>query len=208
MSRRFFIALTLSTALAMPALAAPLSPIKTAELSARLYEAGLEAQDPLLVLAAAKLRKQISPEQSERSPDGGAAEGEALREWEEMLDVALDLAAGDEALIGVIEDARAETTKGVVTGPVYNIGSLAQGGKDEYGRIDFKGGEYAEVYVEARSSVDLNLTVLDAQGRLVCSDTDVSHIAYCGWRPSEDGGYSLVVENKGGASTSYALMTN
>jgi hypothetical protein len=79
---------------------------------------------------------------------------------------------------------------------------------DKYPRIAFRGDEYAEVYVEAKSSVDLNLMVLDGQGRLVCSDTDASHIAYCGWRPAESGDYSLVVENKGKASTNYALMTN
>lgn len=208
MSSKFFSALALTALLAAPALANPTSPIKTAELSARLFAAGEAAADPILILSAAKLRKSINPTQTDRSAEGGeAAEGGPLG-WEEMLARAEALAQGDEAVLGLIEDARAETTKGVVTGPVYNIGSLGSGRSDTYPKIEFKGGEYAEVYVEAKSSVDLNLTVQDAQGRLVCSDSDVSHIAYCGWRPAENGSYALLVENKGKAATSYALMTN
>ena len=38
----------LATALALPARAEALSPVKTAELSARLYETGVEMGDPLL----------------------------------------------------------------------------------------------------------------------------------------------------------------
>ncbi|MDN5788644.1 hypothetical protein [Pseudorhodobacter sp.] len=194
--------------LAAPLAASPLSPVKTAELSARLFEAGVEAKDPVLILAAAKLRKQVNPEQSERSAiDGEAGEGAPLG-WQDMLVQAESLAVGDDALVGLIEDVRAETTKGVVMGPIYNIGKLSGGKSDRYPRIDFKGGEYAEVYVEAKSAVDLNLTIKDAQGRLVCSDSDISHIAYCGWRPSESGSYTMEVDNKGGAATSYALMTN
>ncbi|RUS60726.1 hypothetical protein EGN72_07420 [Pseudorhodobacter sp. E13] len=208
MSSKIFSALALTALLAAPALANPTSPIKTAELSARLFAAGEAAADPILILSAAKLRKSINPTQTDRSAEGGeAAEGAPLG-WEEMLARAEALAQGDAAVLGLIEDARAETTKGVVTGPVYNIGSLGSGRSDTYPKIEFKGGEYAEVYVEAKSSVDLNLTVQDAQGRLVCSDSDVSHIAYCGWRPAENGSYVLLVENKGKAATSYALMTN
>ena len=208
MTRPLMTALALSVAFALPLKAEPLSPVKTAELSARLYEAGLEARDPLLVLSAAKLRKQINPEQTDRSPEGGSAAEGALLGWSEMLTRAEELAVGDDALLGLIDDVRAETSKGVVTGPVYNIGNLAAGRSDKYPTISFRGGEYAEVYVEATTSVNLNLTVVDAQGRLVCSDSDVSHIAYCGWRPAESGGYALVVENKGAAATGYALMTN
>lgn len=208
MTRPLMTALALSVAFALPALAEALSPVKTAALSARLYEAGLAAKDPLLVLSAAKLRKQINPEKTDRAPEGGSAGNTAPLGWSDMLASAEALAVGDETLLGLIEDVRAETTKGVVTGPVYNIGSLAAGGRDSYPAIEFKGGEYAEVYVEATTSVDLNLTVVDARGRLVCADTDVSHIAYCGWRPAQGGGYALVVENKGGAATGYALMTN
>jgi hypothetical protein len=194
--------------LALPALADAPSPVKLAELSAKLYDAGLAAGDPLLVVSAAKLRKAVAPVATDRAAKGTVApEGMPLT-WQEMLASAEGLAADDAVLLGLIEDVRAETTKGVASGPVYNLGSLASGADDIYPPIEFRGGEYAEVYVEAKAATNLNLSVYDAQGRLVCSDTDISHIAYCGWTPAEGGTFTLKVENKGPTSSAYALMTN
>lgn len=194
---------------ALPARAEPPSAVQTAALSARLYDAGVAAADPVLVLAAARLRKSLNPAPAaSRAPEGGTAGGEEPIGWEEMAAAAEALAVEDEAVQALIADLRAEGTKGVVTGPVYNIATLAAGDRDRYARIEFRGGEYAEVYVEARQTVDLNLTVTDAQGRLVCADTDRSHIAYCGWTPDAAGAFTLTVENRGRAGTGYALMTN
>lgn len=195
-------------AMALPALAETASPVKQAELSARLYATGLAAGDPLLILSAARIRKTLALEATDRAANGGSPGAGAPLSWEEMLASAESLAEGDPALLGMIGDARDETTKGVASGPVYNIGSLANGGGDTYPPITFRAGEYAEVYVEAKDATDLNLSVYDAEGRLVCSDTDMSHIAYCGWTPAEAGDFTLKIENKGPASASYALMTN
>ena len=189
---------------ALPALAEPLTPVKTAELSARLFATGLDLQDPLLILSAAKLRKTLAP----IAQDPQTAPEDVPMGWQEMLAAAEPLAEGDDTLMGLIDDIRAESTKGVATGPVYNIGTIGNGKTDTYPRVDFIGGEYAEIYVEAKGATDLNLTVTDAKGRLVCSDTDRSHIAYCGWRPDRTEPYQIKVENRGPNGTSYALMTN
>ncbi len=188
--------------------AEPMSPVKTAELSARLYEAGVEMGDPLLILSAAKLRKSLGLKRGDLLAEGAAPQDDAPLDWEEMLTSAEDLAEGDDTLAGLIEDVRAESSKGVSSGPVYNIGALSNGGTDTYPVVEFVGGEYAEVYVEAKSATDLNIQVLDSKGRLVCSDTDASHIAYCGWRPDSTGNFVMKVENNGPASAKYALMTN
>jgi hypothetical protein len=204
---RNFIAICLVT-VALPAWAEGPSAVKVAELSARLYAAGIEAGDPLLVLSAAKLRKTLAPVAGERATVGGTAGEGAPLSWEEMLASASELAAGDEVLLGLIEDASVEVNKGVASGPVYNIGSLGNGKGDTYPPIEFRGGEYAEVYVEAKAATNLNLSIYDDRGRLVCSDTDISHIAYCGWTPASAGTFTLKVENKGPAGADYALMTN
>jgi hypothetical protein len=202
-----FLAVCLVT-VALPAWAEGPSPVKVAELSARLYAAGMEAGDPLLVLAAAKLRKTLAPVAGERAADSGLVGAGAPLGWEEMLASASELAAGDEVVLGLIEDASVEVNKGVASGPVYNIGSLGNGKGDTYPPIEFRGGEYAEVYVEAKAATNLNLSIYDDRGRLVCSDTDISHIAYCGWTPASAGTFTLKVENKGPAGADYALMTN
>ena len=205
--RRFLLAAALM-GLTLPALAETASPVKIAEMSARLYAAGVEAGDPLLILSAARMRKGLAPVTGDRAAvDGVAGDGTPLG-WEEMLASAKALADGDEALLGLIEDARVEATKGVASGPVYNIGQLGNGKGDTYPPIEFRGGEYAEVYVEAKAAVNLNLAIYDDKGRLVCSDTDISHIAYCGWTPAAAGSFTLKVENKGPMGADYALMTN
>lgn len=205
--RPFLLGLSIAT-LALPALAEGPSPVKIAELSARLYAAGIEAGDPLLVLSAAKLRKNLAPVAGERTAVDGVAGQGAPMGWDEMLEAAAGLAAGDEIVLGLIEDARVETLKGVASGPVYNIGSLGNGKGDTYPPIEFRGGEYAEVYVEAKAATNLNLAIYDNKGRLVCSDTDISHIAYCGWTPASAGTFTLKVDNKGPVGADYALMTN
>lgn len=205
--RRILLATALA-ALVSPAVAETQSPVKVAELSARLYAMGLDQGDPLLILSAARLRKTLALEATDRAAVDGTAGTGAPLSWEEMLASAETLAGEDDILLGLIDDARVEGSKGVSSGPVYNIGSLTDGGDDTYPPIEFRGGEYAEVYVEAKDATNLNLTVYDDKGRLVCSDTDISHIAYCGWTPAEPGSFTLKVENKGPASAAYALMTN
>lgn len=205
--RQTILALTL-VALVSPALAEAPSPVKVAEISARLYVMGMDQGDPLLILSAARLRKTLAPTATDRAAIGGEIGDGAPLSWEEMLASAEALAGEDALLLGLIDDARVESTKGVASGPVYNIGSLTDGDDDTYPPIEFRGGEYAEVYVEAKDATNLNLTIYDDQGRLVCSDTDISHIAYCGWTPAVAGTFTLKVENKGPASAAYALMTN
>ncbi len=208
MTRISHAALILSCALALPVGAEPLSAIRTAQLSAALYQAGIETGDPLLILSAARLRKTLNPTKGTLVAQGAAAGDGAPLGWEEMLTRAEEMAADDEALLGLIEDTRAEGARGVTSGPVYNIGTVGNGGTDTYPAVDFIGGEYAEIYVEAKEATDLNLTVFDAQGRLVCSDTDRSPIAYCGWRPDQTEGFTMKVENHGPKGAAYALMTN
>lgn len=181
---------------ALPACADPAGPLKLVQLSARLYDVGRAENDALVIATAAKLRREA-----------GVQAGMPL-DWQAMLAEAEALAAGDEALTGLIADIRVEAGRGVASGPIHHLAPLAAGASDTRPAMPFRGGEYAEAYVEAPAGIDLNLTVLDAAGNVVCSDTDPSHVAYCGWTPAADGDFILVIENAGGAPADYALLTN
>ena len=198
-------ALALSAALALPAVANDAGALKALELSAELYARGLDSDDPLLILAAAKLRRGF-----DFTPDAGTPEGAGTPvTWEQMLDAARELAAGDEAMLAMIDDVAEASSRGVTTGQVYHIKeTIDVGGDDVYGPLPFDAGEYAEVYVESNDGSDLNLYIYDAEGRLVCSDTDSSSISYCGWRPAEAGVFTIKVENRGAGNSGYAIMTN
>lgn len=191
---------------------AEMSPLRRAAVSAELFEQALAERDPLLALAAAKLRRSVFGEEVAREPerDGPAPEGAAARPvgWEDMLDTAVALAPGDPTIEGLAEDMRMARAKGVVSGKVYSISQIRAGGEDTYRPLEYEGNAYAEVYVEGRSATDINVRVFDSAGRLVCEDSDISAIAYCGWRPIANDTFSVVVLNGGGEETSYTLITN
>ena len=186
---------------AVPAGADPAAgPLRLADLSARLYAAGLAEGDAILIATAARLRRDA----------GLPADlpGDLVPDWTAMLATAETLAAGDPALLDLIADLRAETVKGIISGPEYRRAALDARASETLPPLAFKGGDYAEVYVEAASGTDVNLTILDAAGHVVCTDTDRSHVAYCGWTPAADGDFTVVIDNLSPIAADYALMTN
>ncbi|WP_375176207.1 hypothetical protein [Pseudooceanicola sp.] len=207
-------ALSLAALMAWPVGVRADNPVRNAELSARLFEAAVDLQDPMLAVAAARLRKSVLARRVDIEPqkDGPAPEDpryDRMMSWQDMIATALQLAPNDATIAQLAEDVKFAGTKGVTAGEVYSITTIRAGGTDTYPAMTYTGGEYADVYVEgAESSADLNVFVKDAQGRLVCSDTDISAIAYCGWRPAASEGFTVVVTNKGGVPTSYSLITN
>lgn len=191
-------------ALTAPVQAEALTDVQVLALSTQLYFEGVARGDALLVLAAARLRKPVAFQAAEGAPDGAP---QPLG-WQEMLAEALILSDNDAAVDGLIADLDAEGTKGMASGPFYNIASLSVGASESYPAAEFRGGELAEAYVEAGAETDLNIAIYDAAGNVVCEDHDPSPIAYCAWRPAETGAYVLKVENLGPDSATYALMTN
>jgi len=183
-------------------------PLKKLQVSRDLFDVGMAEEAPLYLLVAARLRKSVAVKATDRKPEGGQIIDAQPFGWEDILAAAAPLIAGDPTLEGLAEDIRAEREKGVVSGPVYSIAEIPGNARDLYADIRFQGGQYAEIYVEGPSGSDLNLIIRDARDRLVCSDTDISAIAYCGWRPVEDGTFSITVENESGRGGRYSLITN
>lgn len=200
---RSLFAAGLALALPQAAMAAPDGKLRQLELSGELYAVGLAENDPLFLLASAKLRRMFDFQPIE----GSGARGRPMT-WQAILDTARDMAFGDASMLAMIDDLAGEGARGVTTGQVYSIAEIGIGGLDVYDPMRFEAGQYAEVYVEAAGGIDLNVYVYDAQGNLVCADTDPSPISYCGWRPAEAGEFTIKVENKGDEGSAYALMTN
>lgn len=189
--------LSLFLGAASAALAEPASPLRLAALSADLYAQGVETADPLTILTAARLRKSAAPDLAPEDP----------LSWQSMLAAASALAGDDPAVAALAADIAAETAKGAIAGAVIRRGD-ADPGETPLLALDFEGGAYAEVYVEAAPGTDINIFVRDADGNVVCEDRNTSFVAYCGWTPSQDGSFTLTVENRSTAPTEYSLMTN
>jgi hypothetical protein len=113
MRLKFVAASVLAAGLILPALAEeqkPLTPaaIEQIQLAGTLARYGGARKDPILLLAAAKIAKGISPE--------GAPSAEKLPTMDELLASAEEYAEGDELVLGVIGDIKAEQSKGYCYG--------------------------------------------------------------------------------------------
>ena len=118
MNAKFLAAAIVAGGLIVPAFAqeqkapspAVIEQIQLVETLARYGEA---RKDPILLLAAAKLAKGISPD--------AAPPAEALPTLDDLLKQAEEYGEGDELVSGVIEDIKASQSKGYCYGP-YGTG--------------------------------------------------------------------------------------
>jgi hypothetical protein len=124
-----------------------------------------------------------------------------------MFAKAKELAAGDEALLGVIDDAMAETGRGRIGGAVNWLSRLPAGTTDVW-EIPFYGNSYAEIAVVGDGDANLDVVVTDENGNVFCYDVSWSDSLYCDFTPAWDGYFYVTVENVGRVRNSYYLMTN
>lgn len=124
-----------------------------------------------------------------------------------MFAKALELAADDEALVGLIEDAMAEGSRGRIGGSVEWLSRLPAGQTDVW-EIPFYGNSYAEIAVAGDGDADLDVAVTDENGNVICYDVSWSDRVYCDWTPSWDGYFYVTVQNMGSSRNSYYLLTN
>ncbi|CAN1494404.1 hypothetical protein MCELHM10_00303 [Paracoccaceae bacterium] len=139
------------------------------------------------------------------SEDNGASDAPVTADA--MFAKALELAAGDEALVGLIEDAMAEGSRGRIGGAVEWLSRLPAGQTDVW-EIPFYGNSYAEIAVAGDGDADLDVAVTDENGNVICYDVSWSDRIYCDWTPSWDGYFYVTVQNMGSSRNSYYLLTN
>lgn len=139
------------------------------------------------------------------SDEDGASDGPITAD--EMFATAIELAADDEALVGLIEDAMAEGARGRIGGAVEWLSRLPAGQTDVW-EIPFYGNSYAEIAVSGDGDADLDVAVTDENGNVICYDVSWSDRIYCDWTPSWDGYFYVTVQNMGSSRNSYYLLTN
>jgi hypothetical protein len=139
------------------------------------------------------------------SEDDGAAEAPPTAEA--MFAMARELASDDEAVLGLIDDALAEGSRGRIGGAVEWLSRLPSGQTDVW-EIPFYGNSYAEVAVVGDGDANLDVAITDENGNVICYDVSWSDKLYCDWTPAWDGYFYVTVQNMGGSRNSYYLMTN
>ena len=139
------------------------------------------------------------------SDEEGASEAPVTAE--EMFAKARELAADDETVLGLIDDALAEGARGRVGGAVEWLSRLPSGQTDVW-EIPFYGNSYAEVAIVGDGDANLDVAVTDENGNVICYDVSWSDKLYCDWTPAWDGYFYVTVQNMGGSRNSYYLLTN
>jgi len=137
--------------------------------------------------------------------DEGAADAPVTADA--MFAKAKELAADDEAVLGLIEDAMAEGSRGRIGGSVEWLSRLPAGQTDVW-EIPYYGNSYAEIAVVGDGDANLDIAVTDENGNVICYDVSWSDKVYCDWTPAWDGYFYVTVQNMGGSRNSYYLMTN
>lgn len=142
---------------------------------------------------------------SATSEDEGAADAPVTADA--MFAKAKELAADDEALLGIIEDAMAESSRGRIGGAVQWLSRLPAGQTDVW-EIPFYGNSYAEIAVVGDGDANLDVVVTDENGNVFCYDVSWSDSLYCDFTPAWNGYFYVTVENVGRVRNSYYLLTN
>ena len=185
------------------------------ELAQQLYAVGVANADALTVLTAAKLAAGVELKDTDRKKEtkGDApaedAEGgaEAPVDAAAMLAKAKELAGEDETLVGLVEDAEAEGSRGRIGGASSTLSRLPAGMTDVW-EIPFYGESYAEIGVLGDGDSNLDVLVTDENGNTICYDVSWSDKVYCDFTPAWNGYFYVTVQNTGSVRNSYYLMTN
>ncbi len=175
-----------------PERAAAQAAFETLRLSAELARAGSAAHDPLLLIAAARLRTQAAV----RS-DAGAAE--RVDEW---LNAAEAHGADDPRIAGLVADVRAMASKGRADGPRVTQ-QLIRGGERRSFVETFRAGQPAVVYVEGDGDTHLTLTVGSA-----CRDVGPGDVKICSWTPTRSERVTVEIGNAGSVQNRVIMGMN
>ena len=191
-----------------------------------LFALGRAHGDSLTVLAAAKLAAPVAtvPGRAlvktssgpsageEEAPDpltaveAAPADAPAPADSAAMFAQALELAGQDEFLAGIVIRTR-DTPAAPVTGAFAQQGTLSPGWSDRW-EVPLTGGAPAGIAVIGAGGPDLDISVRDAAGALVCFDGGPEDRLYCGFTPAADGVFLVEVQNNGEAPGRYDLVTN
>jgi len=179
--------------------------IEQLRLSDSLAEYGERTGDALALVAAAKIRKTLPTPLNTVAP--GATDS---RSWSALLKRATQLAAGDQNILGLIEDVRRLKGRDIpgIGEDVRLLYKMVKGKGTDRAEARFKAGEVAIVYVQPESAGQIALFVYDEFNNLICSGNGDTNQPVCRWRPRWDGSYLLDIRNYGSTDVAYRLAIN
>ena len=182
-------------------------------LAGELAHVGVEMQDAVLLVAAARLEAMTTGESVDRESvsrrAGTESEGSRNTVPVDLYSLAASYGERNEAVRMLIAEGRSLASGRALAagGPKVSRASVLAGTTDVY-RVTFIGGSLAEVALTGDGDTDLDLSIYDEHGSLVCDDIGPTDDAYCSWVPRWTGLFRIHVENLGDVYNTYRLATN
>lgn len=192
-----------------PAAATPSSQaVENLATAASLVRYGDANKDALSLITAARIMVQTgsSPSSAEvvqSSPAQAKADKQSVTS---VLARAKTYAGQRPDLLALIGDVEQSAARGATNGPGQKTTIVGRGMTDVY-RVRFDAGQQAIVLVSGDGDSDLDLFVLDENGREVCRDDDSTDQMVCTWTPRWSGPFTIRVRNLGMANE-YTIRHN
>jgi hypothetical protein len=183
-------------------------------LAQRLYDRALADGDTTTLVTAIHLARGITLRpatgwtketngEAQPQPEGRTAPADPAAP--EAIALARSLAGEDPTLQDLVYDLDAQLPPARIDAAAVATSDLSGGQTDSW-RIAFFGESPAELAVLGDGNLDL--TVTDAAGNLICADRSAAYHMLCAFVPARNGFFTITVNNAGPAVSSYRLVTN
>jgi hypothetical protein len=211
--------------------AQPPGPVRQVYLAQDLYHFGLARSDATVLLTAIRLARSATLRPATGwTRDGAALPPDAVPDppppkdtvgvaslaglpqdpaSDAALALALMMAEGDPALADLAADIEAELHRGTLgQGQISSATSRLAPGASEDWRIAFNGSLPAEIAIIGDGSGNLDMTVTDEEGTVICREDGPRDRAFCGFVPLVNGFFVVTVTNRGAERNLYRMFSN
>ncbi len=172
-----------------------------------LFALGRAQNDPLAVLAAARLSARIKATEADRTPEPKA---EVLPhshpDATTMFTAAKALAAEDTGVTDLIARSEAEATLLPTRTLLSSTRGIEGAGSQTY-TLPFFAGSLAEIGLLGDGKANLDLTVVVGEETL-CLNRDPADRALCSFVLPENASVTVTITNRSETAASYSLLTN
>ena len=176
--------------------------VAQAVMAAELARWGRERRDPGALIMASRVLAEVPVR-----PGGDAP----MLSPDALLDQAETFAAGSQGVLDAIARLRSGT-RGVINspfgrGPVFTVKQIEP--RETYWfEVEAKGGEVLRIAAIGDGDTNIDLTVRDAAGTLVCRDGFGDHYPVCTTHPRVDGRMRVDIVNRGDVWTRVQILSN
>lgn len=185
--------------------------VETVRTADALAKYGDAKKDPMALIQAAKMKKEVGEQALTLTRKGTGDAGKKASKAADysvdgMLARAKTLASGRADLVALADDVAKSGTRGVVGGPKSGR-TVVKGGFTDQFVMKFEGGEPAAIQISGDGDSTLDLYVYDENGNRVCAAVGRGDDAICRWNPKWSGPFTVRVVNRGMANE-YSIRTN